>query len=171
MNVRRIVITALAAAALAAPGTVLAQGGFGGPHGPGPGMHGGFGGPGLERFEERLPQLAEVLELTADQQARIQSILDAEMPAIEALRDQLDDAREAFRATHQPGEFDEAQFRTHAEAQAQLHVELMVATARTMSQIHNVLTDEQLERMQDLRDLRRGPRGPRGGAGRGSTNQ
>jgi Spy/CpxP family protein refolding chaperone len=171
MNVRRIVITVVAAAALAAPGTLIAQGGFGGPHGPGAGTHGGFGGPGLERFEEMLPQLAEVLELTDDQQAQIQSILDAEMPAIESLRDRLDDGREAFRASHQPGEFNEAEFRAHAESQAQLHVELMVASARTMSRIHGVLSAEQLDRMQDLRSLRRGPRGPRGGAGPGSNLQ
>lgn len=171
MNVRRIMITAVAAATIVAPGTVLAQGGFGRPHGPGPGMHGGFGGPNLDRVEEMLPQLAEVLDLTADQQAQIQSILDAEMPTIERLRSQLDDARDAFRAAHQPGDFDEVEFRAHAEAQAQLHVDLMVASARAMSRIHNVLTAEQLDRMQDLRDLRRGPRGPRNGAGRGPTNQ
>lgn len=160
MKARRILITALAAAALAAPGTVLAQGGFGGP--PGMGLHGGFGGPGFERFEEMLPRMAEFLDLTDAQQSQIQAILDEETPAIEDLRDQLQTAHEAFRATHEPGQFDEAAFRAFAEPQSQLHVELMVAGARTMSRIHNVLTPEQQEKLQDARGLfgRHGGRGP-----------
>lgn len=160
MKARRILITAIAAAALAAPGTVLAQGGFGGA--PGMGPHGGFGGPGLDRFEEMLPRLVEYLDLTDAQQSQIQAILDEETPAIEDLRDQLQASHEAFRATHAPGDFDEAAFRAFAESQSQLHVELMVASARTMSRIHNILTPEQQEKLQDARGLfgRRGGHGP-----------
>ena len=159
MKVRKILITAATVAALAAPGTVLAQGGFGGPLGMG--MHGGFGGPGLQRFEEMLPQMADFLDLTEVQQSQIQAILDEETPAIADLRDQLQAAHEAFRSTHEPGQFDEASFRTFAESQSQLHVELMVAGARTMSRIHNVLTPEQQDTLQEVRGLfgRRGGRG------------
>lgn len=167
MKARRILITAAAIAALAAPATVLAQGGYGPPHGMG--MHGGFGGPGLARFEEMLPRMAEFLDLSDAQQSQIQAILDEETPAIEDLRDQLQAAHEAFRSTHEPGDFDEATFRAFAESQSQLHVELMVANARTMSRIHNVLTPEQQEKLQDVRGLfgRRGGRGP----GRGPNVQ
>ena len=161
MTARSILITVAAAAALAVPGTILAQGGFGGPHGQ-HGLH-GFDGPGLHRFEDMLPRLVDFLDLTADQQAQIEHILAEEMPAIEDLRDRLQAAHEAFRSTHQPGEFDEAELRAFAESQSQLHVELMVAGARTRSRIHSALTPEQQEQLQDARGLF----GRRGGFGRG----
>jgi len=126
----------------------------------------GFGGPGLHRFEEMLPELAVVLDLSDEQQAQIEAILDAELPAIETMRDQLRDAHQAFRASQQPGAFDEAAIRAFAQSQSQTHVELMVAGARTMSRIHNVLTAEQQRRLEELRALRP-ERGRRGGPGSG----
>jgi Spy/CpxP family protein refolding chaperone len=163
MTAHRILFTALALTAMAVPGAALAQG-FGGP----PGMMGpdGFGGPGLHRVEEMLPELAAVLELSNDQQAQIEAILDEELPAIETMRDQLRSAHQAFRASHQPGIFDEAAVRSFALSQSQTHVELMVAGARTMSRIHNVLTTEQQQRLEELRALRP-ERGRRGGPGAG----
>ena len=163
MTARRILFTTLALAAMAVPGPALAQG-YGGPHGMG--GPDGFGGPGLHRFEEMLPELAVVLDLSDEQQAQIEAILDAELPAIETMRDQLRDAHQAFRANQQPGAFDEAAVRAFAQSQSQTHVELMVAGARTMSRIHNVLTAEQQQRLEELRALRP-ERGHRGGPGSG----
>ena len=163
MTARRILFTTLALAAMAVPGPALAQG-YGGPHGMG--GPDGFGGPGLHRFEEMLPELAVVLDLSDEQQAQIEAILDAELPAIETMRDQLRDAHQAFRASQQPGAFDEAAIRAFAQSQSQTHVELMVAGARTMSRIHNVLTAEQQQRLEELRALRP-ERGHRGGPGSG----
>jgi Spy/CpxP family protein refolding chaperone len=161
MKARRFLITVAMAAAVAVPGALLAQGGFGGPP-PDLGLHGGFGGPGLDRFEEMLPRLAEFLALTDAQQSQIQAILDEEMPAIDSLRDQLRAAHEAFRSAHQPGQFDEAAVRAFGESQCQNHVDLMVASARAMSRIHNVLTPEQQQKLQDARGLF----GRHGGPGR-----
>jgi Spy/CpxP family protein refolding chaperone len=156
MTANRILITALAMVAMAVPGAALAQG-FGGPHGMG--ALDGLGGPGLHRFEEMLPELAAILDLTEAQQGQIEAILDEELPAIDALRDRLRDAHQAFRASHPPGAFDEAAVRAFAEAQSKTHVELMVAGARTMSRIHSVLTPEQQEQLQQMR----GRHGRRGG--------
>lgn len=163
MTARRILMATLALAAMAVPGAVLAQG-YGGPHGMG--GPDGFGGPGLHRFEEMLPELATILDLSDEQQAQIEAILDEELPAIETMRDQLRDAHQAFRANQQPGVFDEAAVRAFAQSQSQTHVELMVAGARTMSRIHNVLTTEQQQRLEELRALRH-ERGHRGGPGAG----
>jgi Spy/CpxP family protein refolding chaperone len=82
------------------------------------------------------------------------------------MRNQLRDAHQAFRANQQPGTFDEAAVRAFAQSQSQTHVELMVAGARTMSRIHNVLTTEQQQRLEELRALRP-ERGHRGGPGTG----
>lgn len=169
MTARRILFTTLAMAAMAVPGAALAQG-YGGPHGMG--GPDGLGGPGLHRFEEMLPQLAVVLDLSDEQQAQIEAILDEELPAIETMRDQMRDAHQAFRANQQPAAFDEAAVRAFAQSQSQTHVELMVAGARTMSRIHNVLTTEQQQQLEELRGLRpeRGRRGgPQAGCGRFSN--
>lgn len=148
MKANTILITTLAMAAIAMPGSALAQG-FGGP--PGFGGPDEFGGPGLPFLEHMLPRLAEELNLTDAQRSQIQAILDEETPAIEAMRERLRDAHQAFRESHPPGEFDEAAVRAFAESQSQTHVELMVAGARTMSRVHNVLTPEQREQLQQMR--------------------
>lgn len=163
MTARRILFTTLAMAAMAIPGAALAQG-PGGPHGIG--GPDGFGGPGLHRFEEMLPELAVVLDLSDEQQAQIEAILDEELPAIETMRNQLRDAHQAFRANQQPGTFDETALRAFAQSQSQTHVELMVAGARTMSRIQDVLTTAQQQRLEELRALRP-ERGRRGGPGAG----
>jgi len=167
MKSRTIIITFVLTVALAATGPLFAQrgpgGGFGGPGGMG--GPGGFGGAGLMHFEEMLPRLTEYLELTDGQVAQIEAILEAELPAIQSLRDELREARDAFRQSHEPGEFDEATFRVFAESQARLHVEIAVASARTMSGIYNVLTPDQQEKLQDLRGLMGRGHGARRGGG------
>ncbi len=173
MKIRRIIITSVAAVALTVTGSVFAQGGpgggFGGPGGGGGhgamGDPGGFGGPGLMQFEHMLPRLAEYLELTADQQAQIQAILDEELPGIQALREEVRAARDLYMDAHPPGDFDEVSFRAFAEQQAQLHVEIAVASARTMSGIYNILTPEQQDKLQDLRGLMGRHHGARRGGG------
>ena len=156
MRANTILITTLALAAIAVPGAALAQG-FGGPHGMGGPDE--VGGPGLPFLEHMLPRLAEELDLTDAQQSQIQAILDEETPAIESMREQLRNAHQAFRESHPPGEFDEAAVRAFAESQSPTHVELMVAGARTMSRVHNVLTPEQREQLQQMRDRRHHQRG------------
>ncbi len=175
MRIRNIIITSLTALALSATGPLLAQGGpgggFGGPGGgfggPGGGFggHGAFAGGGLDRLEHMLPRLADYLELTDDQQSQIQAILDDELPAIHVLRDQIRDARELYMEGRDPGQFDEAQVRAFAESQASLHVEMAVASARTMSRVYNVLTPSQQDKLQDLRGLMGRHRSPRHGGG------
>ncbi|HQL30170.1 MAG TPA: Spy/CpxP family protein refolding chaperone [Thermoanaerobaculales bacterium] len=161
MNATRFLITTVAMAATAVPGAALAQG-YGGHHGHGapPGFGGcdELGGPGAHFFEHMLPRLTEELDLTEAQQGRIQAILDEDLPAIDAMRDRLRDAHREFRESHPPGEFDEAAVRAFAEAQAQAHVELMVAGARTRARVHAVLTAQQQDQLQQMRD-RRGRRG------------
>jgi protein CpxP len=156
MRANTILITTLAIAAIAVPGAAAAQG-FGGP--PGFGGPDEIGGPGLPFLEHMLTRIADDLGLTDAQQSQIQAILDEERPAIESMREQLRDAHQAFRDSHPPGEFDEAAVRAFAESQSQTHVELMVAGARTMSRVHNVLTPEQREQLLQMR----GRHGRRGG--------
>lgn len=167
MKSRTIIITFVLAIALTATGPLFAQrgpgGGFGGPGGMG--GPGAFGGAGLMHFEEMLPRLTDYLELSDEQVAQIQDVLDDELPAIQSWRDEAHAAREAFMEDHEPGDFDEGSFRSFAEEQAQIHVEIAVASARTMSSIYNILTPEQRDKLQDLRGLMGGRHGARRGGG------
>ena len=174
MNVRSILTTAMMMAIAAVPGTVLAQAGPGGPGGgfhrgdpSGFGGHGGFGGgPDLYRLQHRLPRMAEFLGLTEEQVTQIEAIIDEELTVIEPLRTQLHDAVQAYRDSHDPGQFDEFEFRSFLEEVAPLKIDIEVANARAMSRVFDVLTPEQREQMQQFRGsaMRRGG-GKRFGSG------
>jgi Spy/CpxP family protein refolding chaperone len=174
MRVRPIVLIIAAAAILAAPLVLFAQAGGGncdgsGPHGPrgGQGMYGGPGGHGGHGLLRMLPRLAERLELTQGQQDQIQAIIDAQKPAMEDLGAQAAAARETFHSSYGIGDFEETDYRTFFEAQAQLHVEMQLIGASTISQVWDVLTPEQQQQLLDLLELfRDGRGGPRHGGGK-----
>jgi Spy/CpxP family protein refolding chaperone len=167
MKIRFIVLTIATAALIAAPGALMAQSGPGGPacDGSGPhgaGMHGGrggpggdgmFGGPGGPGLLRMLPRLAERLDLSDDQQARIHATLDAELPAIHDLMEQAATARQSFHETHGPGDYDEVAYRVFFEDQARIQVETHLLGARAVSMVWQVLTPEQQDQVRDLLDL------------------
>jgi Spy/CpxP family protein refolding chaperone len=158
MKIRALVITTCLVTVALAPAALLAQG-F--PGGPGRGGPGGPGhGPGLERL---LHRLGDELGLTDTQRDEIDAILAAGQPTVEALREQLVDARQAFRDSNDPVIFDEAAARAFAESQSQLHADLMVETMRLHSQVLSVLTEEQREQLDELRARRGQGRHRRGG--------
>lgn len=119
-------------------GTVLAQG-PGRDFGPGFGRHGGW----------MLHYMAKELNLTADQQAQIKSIMQAERTKVQPLMQQLRQNEQAQNATIN-GSFDEAQARAFANKQTQIMSDLIVEKQRTKSQIYAVLTPEQRQKAQQL---------------------
>lgn len=141
--------------------------------GGGPGMHGpggfggpGFGGPGLERF---LDHAAGWLDLTEDQEAQIEAILETARPSMESLREQAQSQRQTFHDTFDPAAFDETAVRAFASQQSALHTEMMVAGLQTWSQVYQVLTPEQRAQLDEHRQKmqdRHGKHGHRGGPGR-----
>lgn len=179
MKARNIILTITAAALIAAPGVLFAQQGPGGggtcdgegPHGPagqgGPHGEGSFGSNAAHGLLRMLPRLAERLELSDAQKDQIHAIIDAQKPALEALKDQASAARDIFHDTYEVGDYDEAAFRMFFESQAQLHVEMQLIGAETVSQVWDILTPEQQEELLELMDLfRDGRGGPRNGGGK-----
>ena len=115
MKTQNIILTILAAVLIAVPGSALAQSGPGygpgdGGYGPHSGHHGGFaeghGGDILRFFEHALPRLAERLDLSDEQVAEIQAILDEEGPVIQGFAEDLRSGREAWLETNDPAVFD-----------------------------------------------------------------
>ncbi len=181
MKARTLILTIATAALIAAPAALIAQQGPGGPgtgtcdgtgpHGGGMGPQGAgmggphdFGGPGLLRIFNRV---AERLELTADQQTQIEAIIEAHRTATQGLRDQSAAARADFRENHGPGDFDEVEYRTFFEAQAEIQVALHLDGARATAAAWNILTpDQQQELLEILELFRDGRGGPRHGGGK-----
>ena len=150
-------LTVFAVTALAvAP--VLAQGG---PHG-----HGSH--PGMADHGRMMQHVFDSLGLTDEQQDQVHQIMQQS-------RDETEPTREATRAGHEmmadlmhAETIDEAAIRGVAEEIAAAQVELMVAHARAMVEMRQVLTPEQLEQFQQLRRQHPQMKGMRGsGKGRG----
>lgn len=155
MKTRTIILT-IAAAAIALPAALMAQGVPGIGPGAGVGFHHGHGGgfdddgPGF--LEHMLPHLADRLGLSDEQAARIETILDDARPTIEGYAEQLRVGRDAYREAHaDPTVFDEAAFRAHAAEQSRIQIELMVSAQRTKALVLAELTPEQLAHLEEMR--------------------
>lgn len=107
-------------------------------------------------------QNADDLNVTDEQIAQIEAILDTARPQMEALREQLQTQREAWQETNDPAVFDEVTSREFIEAQSALHNDLMILGMRTRAEALSVLTTEQQEALKDMKNCsRRGFRGKR----------
>jgi Spy/CpxP family protein refolding chaperone len=96
--------------------------------------------------------LAEELELSDEQLTQIEAIVDAARPTIDEYLEQLQSARDAYRAANtDPTVFDEGAFRSHAAEHQALQLELMVLVQKTKANVLQVLTSEQLERYESMR--------------------
>ena len=147
MSKRNVVAVVVAVVALVSLAGAAALAGGPGPHGmmlglPGARLHGGGGPLGLALHR---------LDLTAEQRTAIRAVLDAEQPALEALRERIRESEEAFVEAHPPTEFDEAAIRAHAAEQAPLLSDLAVAEARIRAKALALLTPEQLAELETMR--------------------
>lgn len=127
--------------------------GFGGPGHGGRGFHGGPGacaafdgeGPGpLGRALHRL-------DLSAEQRARIEALVDSHRDATEPLRAKL---LEGFRdrlGTELDATFDEGAVRARAEEHARVMVEMRVARAKLHADVLAVLTAEQRAELAEMK--------------------
>ena len=124
------------------------RGGFG--HGPR-----GFGGPG------EFGPLAG-LNLTDAQKDQIKKIHESFAEGTKALHEQMRALHDNETADPMSGTFDEAAFRSAAEARAKIQIELEVQHAKMMSQVANVLTAEQKAQLAERREQmkRMGPPKP-----------
>lgn len=166
MSKRTRILTALATA-LVAPALVLAQP-FGGPGGHGPSWHarGAGGGPGGGHGLRMLDRMAVLLDLTDAQEAQIEAIKESTREQVEPIVEQIRTERDAWRAEHEPGTFDEEAFRAHFESQSGQRLEIAVLTAEAFNQAWQVLTPEQQTQLESWRakmDERRASRGGRCG--------
>ena len=123
------------------------------PQGPPPG---GFGhrGPGGPGGPGEFGQLAG-LNLTDAQKEQIKKIHESFDESTKALRDQMRDLHDNDTANPLSGNFDEALFRSAAEARAKIQVEMEVQHAKMMAQVANILTAEQKSQLAERHEQMR----------------
>lgn len=141
MKARTIVLlTVLSVAALST--TAQAHRGGGHPGFLGGGPDGAFRAPGL-----MIEHMADHLDLSDDQRATVDNIVEAAKPEFEALREQLRANREALESLQTDDPAYSTQLNDIAVSNGQLATEGTLLFTRVRGEIHAVLTDEQLEKL------------------------
>jgi len=122
---------------------------------PGP-PRGGFGhrGPGGPGGPGEFGPLAG-LNLTDAQKEQVKKIHESFDESTKALREQMRALHDNDTADPLSGNFDEATFRSTAEARAKIQVEMEVQHAKMMSQVASILTAEQKAQLADRHEQMR----------------
>ena len=112
-------------------------------------------GYGLRREELRDRQPVQTLELDLNERqlTEIERILEADLPPISDLSDQMARARRDFIAGTEPDEFDADAVRRFAVTQAPLYVEMVTLTASLKAEVMGVLNPVQQARLGELLGL------------------
>jgi protein CpxP len=106
-----------------------------------------------ERMENRLEKMAVILDLTEQQQKKIEALTEKQWQDRQSMRAEMQASREDLRAYKQGKEFNETEFRAKAQKHADLKIEMMVQKAKTKQQFFAVLTPEQQQKAEKLRDM------------------
>ena len=106
----------------------------------GPGHRGGGFGPMMGIY-------ADYLDLSDAQRAQMKDIMTKEKPTIKPLMQQLATSHQQLRQLESAGTFDETKVRAIATQQAQTMTELTVQKARIKSELMQVLTADQKDKM------------------------
>ena len=109
-----------------------------------------FGGPGfgIPDPEIMIEHMADHLDLDDTQRASIENILEAVQPEAEALRERFRENREALHALDASDPAYDTTLNNLALSQGQLATEGVLLATRVRTEIHAVLTDEQVEKLE-----------------------
>ena len=175
MRMKTLAISVLLLAVVLAPLAMAAEEPVRrGPRGDFHGRTGGFGGhPGMGGF--LLGRMADRLELTEEQRAEIKAVTEGTRPEAEEARKAVGEAMKALHEATDGGT--EAEIIAAGKAVGDTFTQQALLRATTTKQIKEVLTDEQLakleelkaemrERMEQRRKDGNGPRRPSGKGGK-----
>jgi len=147
MRAKTVVVTA--ALLVAGCAGALAQGG---------GPPEGFGG------RQMFGRMFRNLDLTDQQKTEIKKILDAERSIMQRVHEQLRENREALNTATKDGQFNEGEVTRLAEKQGDLMAQVIVSRERVQSQIWQILTPEQRDKLAKFREKGHGGARPDGNA-------
>ena len=102
----------------------------------------------------RVVRLSRHLDLTDAQQQQLQATLQAEVPRLRPLMQQLAEQKKQMLAATAAGQFDQARVSAIANQQAQTMAALIVARQEIASKVYTLLTPEQRIRFDQMRQQR-----------------
>lgn len=97
---------------------------------------------------------SDYLDLSDAQKAQAKDILAKEKPTLKPLMQQLGQSRKQLTQLQQSATFDEAQVRAVAAQQSQTMTELTVQKARIYSELYQILTPEQKDKLKKFQERR-----------------
>lgn len=106
------------------------------------GKMGGMRGDMQHGFQQKLKEL----DLTSEQQAQVQDILEKQKPQREAHMKAMQESHKALREATRSDAYDSAKVREIANQQAALHADMTVLRVETMRQVYGLLTPEQKQK-------------------------
>jgi Spy/CpxP family protein refolding chaperone len=126
--------------------------------GPGDGPRAGFGGPGFDfpRAGLMLEHMADHLDLDETQRQEIENILEAAKPEFQALREAAMANREALEALDPVTASYSADLAAIAAENGRLATEGTLLAVRVRGEVHAVLTDEQIAKLERGKERLRG---------------
>ncbi len=117
------------------------------------GAFGQRGGPPEGFGGGRMPgRMFRNLDLTDQQRTEIKKIMEAERSIMQPVHEQLRENREALKTATKDGQFNEAEVTKLAEKQGDLMAQVIVSRERVQSQIWQILTPEQREKLAQWRE-------------------
>lgn len=129
---------------------------------------------GSEMFAQMM---GRKLNLTTDQQAKIDTLFTQQKDTVAPLMERMNDFHKQLQSLTANGHFDEAQVRSLAQEQLQTFADLTIMHETAMFQVYNLLTPEQQAKFFEHPDFpghdghgRHGEQGRHGGFGRHGEN-
>ncbi len=114
---------------------------------------GGFGGGPM------FGRVLRNLDLTDQQRTEIRKIMETERSVMQPVHEQMRANREALQAATKDGQFNEAEITKLAEKQGELMAQMIVSRERVQSQIWQMLTPEQRDKLAKWRENHQGGQG------------
>jgi Spy/CpxP family protein refolding chaperone len=115
-----------------------------------------------ERMENRLGKMAVILDLTKEQQEKIEGLSENNWKERQELRSKMQANRDALRAYRSSNDVDVDEFRAKARQQADLKADMMAQKVEHRAAIFAIMTPEQQKKAEQLWEMRGNKHGQRG---------
>lgn len=139
-----LIAAGLAAALISGSALALAQP----PQGKGPGPRVGRGGPGPGMGGPMMEFGLRGLDLSDSQKEQVKSIVDSHKDEFRQVGDKMRQAHEAFAEATVADPIDESAIRAKTAAVASAMADEAILRAKVRTEIHGILTAEQLEQLK-----------------------
>lgn len=103
-----------------------------------------------DRMEQRLEKMSTILDLTDDQEDKIEALFNQQWQNNQSRRTAMQASRDEMHEAMNSTDFNEVDFRAKAAKHSELKTEKMVERAKMKQQLYAILTPEQQEKAEKL---------------------